>query len=170
MVELALALPILLLIILGLIETARLIFIYAGVVTSSREAVRYGSTQGLIEKDSGYFQYQDCAGMREKAESVAFLIDPNDLTITIEYDTGPGTTVFNTCEDTTGDGIDDGIDVSPYPEVDPVTGDITLIPRRITVTSSASYSPIVPIIPQFTINNITTSSSRTFLGMIEYEP
>ena len=170
MAEFAIALPILLLIILGLIETGRLIFIYAGVVTSSREAARYGSAQGLIDKDSIYFKYQDCAGIRETAESVAFLIPPSDLTITIEYD-APGTTYYQECEDTDGDGIDKGIVVSPHPVYDPDTGEvIQKVPKRITITSTASYSPIIPIIPQFTINNITTSSSRTYLTPIEFSP
>ncbi|MGE5251945.1 MAG: TadE family protein, partial [Bacteroidota bacterium] len=47
MVEFALALPILLLVVYGLLESGRLLFIYASVVTAARQAARYGSATGL---------------------------------------------------------------------------------------------------------------------------
>ena len=47
-VEFALILPILLLLVLGIIEFGRLIFMYAIVTSSSREAVRYGAATGAL--------------------------------------------------------------------------------------------------------------------------
>ncbi len=161
MVEFALALPILMLIIVGLLEAGRLVFMYGAIITSSREAVRYGSVIGLVDGNPDAFRYQDCAGIIQIAQDRAFLIDPSNLTVTIEYDTGEGTTVFDTCIDADGDGIDDGIDVTPLADG---------TPKRITVTVSTNYSPLVPLIPQFTIRDIESTSSRTYLGMIEYEP
>ena len=46
MVEFALALPLLLLLLYGILETGRLLFMYSTVVTASRQAVRYGSATG----------------------------------------------------------------------------------------------------------------------------
>jgi Flp pilus assembly protein TadG len=47
MVEFALALPLLLLLIFGILEVGRMVFTYSSVVNASREAVRYGSATGL---------------------------------------------------------------------------------------------------------------------------
>ncbi len=161
MVEFALVLPILIVIVLGIIEAARLIFMYGSVITASREAARYGSAAGLIASDSEYFRYQDCAGIRAKAENVTFLTDDSDLTIAIEYDSGPGTSVYDTCVDVDGDGIDAGVDVTPSDDG---------IPKRIVVTASILYEPLVPILPQFTTFTMETTSARTFLGVVEYWP
>jgi Flp pilus assembly protein TadG len=161
MVEFALILPILVVLILGIIEAARLIFIYGSVITASREAARYGSAAGLIASDSEYFRYQDCAGIRARAENVTFLTDDSDLTITIEYDSGPGTSVYDTCVDVDGDGVDAGIDVLPASDG---------VPKRIVVTASILYEPLVPILPQFTTFTMETTSARTFLGVVEYWP
>ncbi|MEN4041110.1 MAG: pilus assembly protein, partial [Anaerolineaceae bacterium] len=43
MVEFALAIPVLLLILFGIIEMGRLMFYYSSVATASREAARYGA-------------------------------------------------------------------------------------------------------------------------------
>lgn len=161
MVEFALVFPILLLVIVGLIEAARLIFIYGSVVTASREAARYGSAAGLISSDTEYFRYQDCAGIIESAEDVAFLTNPADLTVTIEYDSGPGTAVYDTCVDESGDGIDPNVDVTPATDG---------TPRRIVVTVSTLYQTLVPVVPQLTTFTIETTSARTFLGVVEYWP
>ena len=47
MAEFALALPIMLLVMYGLIETGRVVFIYASVVSAARQAARYGSVSGV---------------------------------------------------------------------------------------------------------------------------
>ncbi|GAI52994.1 unnamed protein product, partial [marine sediment metagenome] len=67
LVEFALVLPLLLLLILGIIEAGRLLFIYSAVNTASREAARYGSAAGDV---GGYVaHYEDCAGIRARANS-----------------------------------------------------------------------------------------------------
>jgi Flp pilus assembly protein TadG len=48
MVEFALVLPLLLVVMFGLIEVGRLLFIYSVVFTSTREAARYGSASGIL--------------------------------------------------------------------------------------------------------------------------
>ena len=47
MVEFAIALPILLMLLYGMLEAGRLLFIYSTIVTASRQAVRYGSATGI---------------------------------------------------------------------------------------------------------------------------
>src|SRR5450759_2670927 len=79
MVEFALALPILLLIVYGTLEVGRLIFTYSTVVTSARQAARFGSANGLI---SGEPQYKDCAGINNAARNVDFLRVINNIQIT----------------------------------------------------------------------------------------
>ena len=185
MVEFALVFPILLLVIVGLIEAARLVFIYGSVVTASREAARYGSAAGLVSSDSDFLRYQDCAGITQRAEDVTFLTDTSNLTVTIEYDLGPEEALnsyrsdgyiisawSDVCVDENGDGFDEGIDVTPYksensdPDIEPI-----FIPKRIVVTVSTVYEPMVPIVaPQFTTFTVETTSARTFLGVVQYWP
>lgn len=142
MVEFALVLPVLLLIIFGLLEAGRLIFIYGSVVTASRQAVRYGSATGLNE--AGNRKYLDCGGIETSAEDMGFIL-PVTATITYEHADG---TVFANC-------VDD------FPTAgDFVNGD------RIAVETTSTYSPLVPLVP-FGNFDITTSSKRTiFVGIV----
>src|SRR5262245_31569386 len=82
MVEFAIVLPLLLLMLYGLLEAGRLLFIYSTIVTGSRQAVRYGSAtgQGL---STTVPRYQDCAGIRLAAQKVDFLnsFDDGDIVI-----------------------------------------------------------------------------------------
>jgi hypothetical protein len=88
MVEFALVLPLLLLLLYGLLEAGRLLFIYSTIVTASRQAVRYGSAtgQGLTTTVP---RFQDCAGIRLAAQKVDFLNAFNDDDIHIYHDDGP---------------------------------------------------------------------------------
>ncbi len=88
MVEFALVLPLLLLLLYGILEAGRLLFIYSTIVTASRQAVRYGSAtgQGLTTIVP---RFQDCAGIRLAAQKVDFLNAFNDDDIHIYHDDGP---------------------------------------------------------------------------------
>src|SRR5687767_5281712 len=90
MVEFAIVLPILLLLLYGLLEAGRLLFIYSTIVTATRQAVRYGSATGL---GTGTIvpRYQDCQGIREAANRVDFLnsFDHTSDDISIFWDNGP---------------------------------------------------------------------------------
>ncbi|HTP03125.1 MAG TPA: TadE/TadG family type IV pilus assembly protein [Anaerolineales bacterium] len=138
MVEFALALPILLLIVYGLLETGRLIFIYASVVTAARQAARYGAASGDI--GTGTLYYNDCNGIRGAANRVAFI--QSFSTIDIAYDTGPTSTATHTC---------------PYPG-SPITDN----DHRIDVTVTSQWVPIVSLVPLRPFA-ITSISSRTIL-------
>lgn len=142
MVEFGLALPILLLIVYGLIETGRLVFIYASVVSAARQAVRYGSATG--DNTSGTPYYNDCTGIRTAAQRLGFLQRINSNDIDIFYDEGPGTSPAW--------GVDCPITEAGHPE----NGD------RINVAVSAPYSPILPFFP-FNSTSISSSATRTLL-------
>ena len=88
MVEFGLALPIMLLVVYGLIETGRLVFIYASVVSAARQAARYGSVTGV--NGSGTPYYNDCAGHQSGGQEAGLSSAFNDANILISYDNGPG--------------------------------------------------------------------------------
>src|SRR6185503_2822672 len=89
MVEFAIALPILLMLLYGILEAGRLLFLYSTIVTASRQAVRYGSATGV--GTGGVPRYQDCAGIRAAANKADFLNSFDDNDIVITYDSGPNT-------------------------------------------------------------------------------
>ena len=165
MVEFAIVLPILLLVVYGLIEVGRLVFIVASVNNATRQAARYGSTSGV--GDNGVPRYEDCGGIRRAFKQSDFLnvvandnqgikiwldkgVDASGNPINrVEYCTSPGGLVDN---------------------ISPETGD------RVTVTAFADYDTIVPGIVPFlsrTVANgnpITGESSRTLLLTISIQP
>lgn len=141
LVEFALVLPLLLMLVLGIIEFGRLLFVYAAVNTASREAARYGSAAG--DNGSGTLRYADCGGMIAAAQRVGILA--NITGINISYDSGPGTpTVYASCP----------------------PGKIEGGKHRVVVSISASYHPLVPL-PN--IGNLTfnAKSARTILSSVE---
>jgi Flp pilus assembly protein TadG len=148
LVEFAIVLPLLMLILYGLLEVGRILFLYSTVVTASRQAVRYGSTTGA--GTNGVSRYEDCAGIQKAAQNVAFM-GPFD-TITIQYDTGPGYAPFDSC------------DVLP-------TDNISLVgnSNRVVVTVSEPFTPIIPLIVPITPRLITAKSARTILLSIAIE-
>ncbi len=153
LVEFALILPILLMIIYGLLEVGRLIFIYSTVVSASREAARYGSATGL--NDAGdILRYKDCAGIREAAQNVDFLDVISDANISITYDTGPFTSIYSTCPGPIGGPTDTQINTPPL--------------SRIKVQVSATFTPLAAIVP---LNPITfaLSNARTIIGSVQID-
>ena len=157
MVEFALVLPILLLVVYGLLEAGRLLFIYATVTTAARQAVRYASATG--ENDSGTPRFQDCAGITAAANSVAFITDFD--TINITYDRGLD-----------GGGNEVAITgINPDPSAAnecPIADDVVQNGDRVKVYVDAQYAPIVPIVP-FSSFTITAQSSRTIIVSISIE-
>lgn len=142
MVEFALVMPVLLMLIYGMFEVGRVVFMYGLVITASREAVRFGSATGLNEV-GGIPKYRDCDGIRGAAQNVDFLGVIDDVNIVISYDHGPGTSDFSVCP----------------PNVI-VSGD------RVKVQVSADFYPIVPIIP-WAPWTVVSNSSRTILTDID---
>ena len=149
MVEFMLALPVLVVLLYGIIEVSRLIFIFASVANASRQAARYGAGSGELD---GVTYYQDCEGIRDTANRSAILTEFDDINIT--YDRG-----------VTPDGEQIPIlDINPSPDADtcPIEDNIIRNGDRIIVQVSASYEPIL------TFGNIqplevVSANARTFL-------
>jgi hypothetical protein len=159
MVEFAIVLPILLMLLYGILETGRLMFIYSTVVTASRQAARYGSATGT--GTGGVPRYQDCAGIRLAANKADYLnaFDHTGSDIVITYDNGfgvPVTTFDGTCDGATDTGVA------------PSTTNIT----RIKVTIYGDFFPLVrrlvPFIERSVGNGrpIIGESARTILKTI----
>jgi hypothetical protein len=146
MVEFMLALPVLLMLIYGIIEVGRLIFIFSSVANASRQAARYGSASGELNNVAFY---EDCDGIRAVANQSAFIITFDEILIT--YDRGinsNGTSIPIT-------GVD------PEEEACPITvpvrnGD------RIIVRVSTTYKPILTLLPIDPME-IVSASARSFL-------
>ena len=168
MVEFAIVLPMLLLLLYGILEAGRLLFIYSTIVTASRQAVRYGSAtgQGLDytaqggPDNSGVPRYQDCYGIRLAAQRVDFLNAIEDNDIIIQYDNGPGSSA--------ADDFCGGNPVSSIPPSDPGFSPASNT-QRLLVTVDGDYLPIVPRIVGFLERSDTNSrpiqaqSARTVL-------
>lgn len=166
MVEFALVLPILLLVVYGLLETGRLLVIFASVNTASRQAARYGSAIGLVDTGGDGTldipHYEDCAGITAAANRVAFISRFSNVNIT--YDAGllpDGTPNPKSLPDGTVIDPDpaNGNQCPTVPSETIVNGD------RISVYVSAQYSPIIPFIPLQPLT-VTSAASRTIVGEI----
>lgn len=150
MVEFMLVLPVLVILLYGIIEFSRLIFIFASVSNASRQAARYGAGAG--EVNDGTTFYQDCDGIREVANESAILTEFEDINIT--YDRG-----------LTEDGEQVPIlDINPNPDSDtcPIEDNLIRNGDRIIVQVIANYEPILLILPLDPIT-IVSANARTFL-------
>ena len=147
MVEFALALPLVLALVFGLIEAGRLFFIYSAVNAASHEAARYGSAVGDV--GGAIEHYRDCAGIRAAAKRIGGLAGVSDAGVNISYDHGPGSgSSFASC---------------------PLPSDENLaLGDRVIIQVTANYQPIVPLVnfSSFPINSVTR---RTVLSDVTIE-
>jgi Flp pilus assembly protein TadG len=152
-VEFAIALPVLLMLLVGIMEVGRMLFMYASVVNSSRDAVRYASAYGRSDDigDGNLLKYKYCDGIAAVAKASGFILNLQDTDITITYDTGPGGTSLGSCPPATTTG-EANINVD--------TGD------RVSVTVSATYNPMLSLLP-IPARTFTSTSSRTILGIMK---
>jgi len=155
MVEFALALPVLLLLLYGILEAGRLIFMYSAIVNASRQAVRYGATTGTGNGTGNPSEprFQDCDGIRKIAQDLAYITTFYDTDITIYRDTGPGTAKTPYCAA--------GMQTDPSFTK---PGDNN---NRITVEIKKQFVPILPKLVPFVTRDIIATSSRTILISID---
>jgi len=156
MAEFSLALPILMLVVVGLLEAGRAVFMYASVVNASREAVRFATAYGVDENDVP--NVQNCAEIRNTAKHVAFLLPLADDEIDITYDggldaSGNVQSLAGSPECAPGETVDTSIELS--------CGD------RVVVRVRADYDPILPLLIPLTNHTFESESARTFTGVIE---
>ncbi len=165
MVEFALALPIFLLLVYGLLEVGRLIFMEAAVASASREGARYASAWGVNSAMTQ--QYNDCAGIRSTAKNVGFLLGLQDSNVTICYDLGPGTDTNSSCKNSYGNFIQ-GKTIAGYCPSSQSTDTVALSAcNRVDVTVTATYRPILPLFLPLTTKNMSSTTSRTLLGLVD---
>ncbi len=148
MVEFMLVLPVLLMLLYGIIEVGRLIFIFASVANASRQAARYGSASGEINNTAFY---QDCDGIRAVANESAFIITFDEINITYDRGINPDGTSIPI----------EGVDPNPQEDACPIevpvrNGD------RIIVLVATTYEPILTLLPIDPIE-VVSASARSFL-------
>jgi hypothetical protein len=141
MVEFAMALPLMLVLVFGIIEAGRLMFAISTIYTGARNAARYGSAAGGMEGAGNY--YQDCAGIQAAGHQIADLSTLENVSVSISYLHPDGTS-------TTG--------CPPSQDLD--LGD------RIVVTVSGEYHPMVPLI-NFSLPNISSTARRTIIKNVK---
>jgi hypothetical protein len=154
MVEFAIALPILLLLLYGILEAGRLLFIYSTVVTASRQAARYGSATGVNANNVPH--YWDCAGIRDAANAVGYLGKFDSITVAFDQGvTGNPPTSIGWqpyCNDPN----------NPTDSSSLTTEILGSNRTRLVVTVSKQFHPLVKLVP-FLDRNITATSARTIL-------
>ncbi len=173
MMEFALALPILLTLLYGVLETGRLLFIYASTITAARQAVRYGSATGEVGQVPGGYEgvpfYQYCKGIRAAANKVGFI---NTFeSINIFY----GDSAYEAAGVTTVNGIEYKYKAGDPKPLNPTQAcgkdndeNISYIPKngdRIVVIVTTQWQPIVNFLPLKPLT-ITSSSKRTIIAAI----
>jgi Flp pilus assembly protein TadG len=146
-VEFALVLTLLLMIIYGILEVGRLIFIDSIVVTAAREAARYGSATGVVP---GTNQYKDCDGIIASAKRVDFLNVINVADIHIRYITDTGSSDAASLA---------GMTTCP-PSAAIKSG------YRIRVDVSTSFVPLEGLVPLRPMT-LRSSNVRTLLGSVD---
>jgi hypothetical protein len=148
-VEFMLALPVLLMLLYGIIEIGRLIFIFSSVANASRQAARYGSASGEIDNVAFF---QDCDGIRSVANQSAFIIKFDKINITYDRGINPdGTSVPIT-----------NIDPNPDKDSCPIEDYTVRNGDRIIVQVSTTYEPIIKLLPLKPLR-IVSASARSFL-------
>jgi len=148
MVEFALAIPVFLLLILGIMEFSWMLFHYSITFSASREAARYGSSVGL--GSTNISREIDCVGIRAEAYRVG---RPAGITtagqVDIRYDHGPD-------DPTAWDDLE-RCDALPV-DFETILGD------RIGVRVTANHSSLIGIFPSFPI---TSTTFRTIIKRVD---
>jgi len=142
LVEFALAIPIVLVLVVGMLEVGRLIAYYSAVNSASREAARHGAATGL---DSGVYRYCQVDEIRAKAKDAGFFagVQGNATDVIIEYDTGPGTAKYDPC----------------------ATGKLAN-GTRIVVTVKVTYVPVVSFPSSNVTRTVQSTSARTVMSVV----
>lgn len=142
MTEFALAFPVLLIMVLGVIEAGWMMFFFNIVSMSAREAARYGAAMGGTPA-----HYQDCAGIRAAARRIgAFAGITNDNQIQVSFIKG--------------------ISTSPTPSCNPNPISSVALGDRIVVQVTGNYQPLVNILM---IPPIPFKSQSTFTIMTDIQ-
>lgn len=139
--EMALTLPIVLMLVMGIVDFGRMLYLYAQIANAAREGARYGSVVGLDSVP----QYRDCENIRLATLGVVGLPVTPDL-IDITYDDGATTLPYD-CNGTLG---------IPVEQIQP--GD------RILVQVDATFEFLTPAVHAFLPKTtVSFTAARTVL-------
>lgn len=133
MVEFALILPLLLLLLWGILEFGRLLFVYTEVSNASREAVRFAVVRGIDL--SGGPRYVDCDGIREAANQATVLTRLEASNVEIGYDRGGGP-IFTGCPPTEPVGFGNRVVITVTYDIRPVVLFQSIDPFKVQFTSA----------------------------------
>lgn len=140
LVEVSIVLPLVLLLIFTILDGSRYIAAKNAVNTVSHEAARYGSSVGTGA--STLNRYLECDAIRSAGISLSGGVDVLPEHISVDYDTGPSSTVSGSC---------------------PVGGPASTTPSegdRIIVTVSRSWSAATPLVDRIFGPFVVTSVAR----------
>lgn len=129
MVELALILPIVLLVVLGLIEFGRAFFYYTMISGGAREGARYG----CVHMEDG--EAAVTAGVRQAVYSRLIMIPPSAVTVNITYDDGANPIGYTAAASHLGDSRIVVEVQAPFSMITPIIRDI-FPPTTIHFTSA----------------------------------
>ena len=142
-VEMAVVMPLLLILMFGLVELSRLINTQHTIQTAARDGARYGAAVGGSPAN-----FVDCDGIRNAARHSSSLVALSDSDILVAYDQGPGTAVTHICPAGT-------------------TSNPALIDHgdRVIVTVQKQFTSLVPIVGNFLGSpTLTGSDHRTIFN------
>ena len=95
LVESAIVLGLFIIVMMGVVDFGRVVSSNSALNTASREAARYGSSSG--NSINGVPRYVDCDEIRAAATDFDLVVDIEAADITVSYDHGPGSAIFQTC-------------------------------------------------------------------------
>jgi Flp pilus assembly protein TadG len=146
LVEFALIAPILLLLLFGILETARLVFSTTAVWTAAREGARFATT---VDAAGGTPNYLDCAEIKAAARA-KIVTRITDGAISVLYRDAAGSRVAD-------------CDLGPAPTA-------ALVPSgsSVEVTVTGTYDAIVPIVGAF-LDGVGLDSRQTRTIFVEEE-
>jgi hypothetical protein len=133
LVEFALAVPVFLLLLIGIMEVGRIIFFYSASIAAAREAARFGSVIGISENNIP--QYLDCGGIKGAGIRIGRFagIDSDDISIAYSNDDG---IYSNSCPPGVPVNQSDRIIINVETEINPLVPFIKL--PSIPIKSTAS--------------------------------
>lgn len=168
MVEFALALPVFLVLVFGVIEAGHLLMTYSAVYSAAREGARYGAAIGTSGNGMDYAH--DCDGMKAAAVRVGFLGGVQTSSITIRmFQKSPTSTDWVLKQDASGATIGNLWCTQSNASW------TTSMSDRIEVEVAVNYAPIVPLVPiaPLTVNGsdggVRSKSSRTLVQDVSLE-
>lgn len=143
--EFAIALPLFLFLILGIVDFGRMILVHSAVVSASREGARFGAAAG---EDGG--AQIDCNGIRQAVRgATGSLVTVTDNQIQISYVDGAGAATTAAC--------------APHGS-GPIAGEIDSL-DRVVVRVTVPYQPIVPMVEAIVGPITVISEDRRTIAM-----